>query len=210
VQNKHYSRFAGDSICQNSGHFKDASSFHPHFPSSTWRFCENASSFFILTFLNRLAESGPLGIRTHQGSILGAFGDVPGTHPRHAITIQIGNEIFGSLGNESQKGIIAPSFFVSGGRNAERGMIALRVQDPTARHEEGHHFGTFGDVSAIMRLYLEHPCGSFEEPRSPTITGDRSERGGKIAIPPGDRFPRKAKHLCIWTGHRSAWNLVRF
>ena len=28
------------------------------------------------------------------------------------------------------------SLFVSGGRNAERGMIALRVQDPTARHEE--------------------------------------------------------------------------
>jgi hypothetical protein len=26
--------------------------------------------------------------------------------------------------------------FVSGGRNSERGMIALRVQDPTARHEE--------------------------------------------------------------------------
>jgi hypothetical protein len=26
--------------------------------------------------------------------------------------------------------------FVSGGRNAERGKIALRVQDPTARHEE--------------------------------------------------------------------------
>jgi len=28
------------------------------------------------------------------------------------------------------------SLFVSGGRNAERGMIALRVQDPAARHEE--------------------------------------------------------------------------
>jgi hypothetical protein len=28
------------------------------------------------------------------------------------------------------------SLFVSGGRNAERGMIALRVQDPTARQEE--------------------------------------------------------------------------
>jgi hypothetical protein len=25
---------------------------------------------------------------------------------------------------------------MSGGRNAERGMIALRVQDPAARHEE--------------------------------------------------------------------------
>jgi hypothetical protein len=30
----------------------------------------------------------------------------------------------------------ARSLFVSGGRNAERGMIAPRVQDPTARHEE--------------------------------------------------------------------------
>jgi hypothetical protein len=30
----------------------------------------------------------------------------------------------------------ASSLFVSGGRNAERGMIAPRVQDPTARHEE--------------------------------------------------------------------------
>jgi len=56
--------------------------------------------------------------------------------PRQAITIQIGKLIFGSQGNESQKGIIVPGLFVSGGRNAERGMIALRVQDPTARHEE--------------------------------------------------------------------------
>ena len=28
------------------------------------------------------------------------------------------------------------SLFVSGGRNVERGMIALRVQDPAARQEE--------------------------------------------------------------------------
>jgi hypothetical protein len=44
--------------------------------------------------------------------------------------------IFGSQENERQKGIIVLGLFVSGGRNAERGMIALRVQDPTARHEE--------------------------------------------------------------------------
>jgi hypothetical protein len=56
--------------------------------------------------------------------------------PRQPITNQIGKLIFGSQGNESQKGIIVPGLFVSGGRNAERGMIALRVQDPTARHEE--------------------------------------------------------------------------
>jgi hypothetical protein len=50
--------------------------------------------------------------------------------------------IFGSQGNESQKGIIVPGLFVSGGRNAERGMIALRVQDPTARHEEASNDNT--------------------------------------------------------------------
>ena len=48
-----------------------------------------------------------------------------------------GQLIFGSQENERQKGIIVLGLFVSGGRNAERGMIALRVQDPTARHEEG-------------------------------------------------------------------------
>jgi hypothetical protein len=32
------------------------------------------------------------------------------------------------------------SLFVSGGRNVERGMIALRVQDPAARHEEAYTF----------------------------------------------------------------------
>ena len=30
---------------------------------------------------------------------------------------------------------------MSGGRNAERGMIALRVQDPAARHEEASNSG---------------------------------------------------------------------
>ena len=50
--------------------------------------------------------------------------------------------IFGSQGNERQKGIIVPGLFVSGGRNAERGMIALRVQDPTARHEEASNDNT--------------------------------------------------------------------
>jgi hypothetical protein len=35
-----------------------------------------------------------------------------------------------------KKGSLYWGLFVSGGRNAERGMIALRVQDPTARHEE--------------------------------------------------------------------------
>jgi hypothetical protein len=39
------------------------------------------------------------------------------------------------------------SLFVSGGRNAERGMIALRVQDPAARHEEAYTILTPGDVS---------------------------------------------------------------
>ena len=31
---------------------------------------------------------------------------------------------------------------MSGGRNAERGMIALRVQDPAARHEEASNDNT--------------------------------------------------------------------
>ena len=50
--------------------------------------------------------------------------------------------IFGSQENEHQKGIIVLGRFVSGGRNAERGMIALRVQDPTARHEEASNDDT--------------------------------------------------------------------
>ena len=56
--------------------------------------------------------------------------------------IQIGQLIFGTQGNERQKGIIVLGLFVSGGRNAERGMIALRVQDPTARHEEASNDDT--------------------------------------------------------------------
>ena len=72
--------------------------------------------------------TGPAGrrlpgdIRTHQDSL--------------EITIRNRQLILVSREKSVKKGIIVSGLFVSGGRNAERGMIALRVQDPTARHEE--------------------------------------------------------------------------
>jgi hypothetical protein len=42
----------------------------------------------------------------------------------------------------SATGLTLEGLFVSGGRNAEHGMIALRVQDPTARHEEASNNNT--------------------------------------------------------------------
>jgi hypothetical protein len=58
--------------------------------------------------------------------------------PPWEITIQTDIKV-GLLGNEGHKQeIIAPKtgLFVPGGRNTERRMIALRVQNPAARHEE--------------------------------------------------------------------------
>jgi hypothetical protein len=77
--------------------------------------------------------------------------------------------IFGSQGNERQKGIIVLGLFVSGGRNAERGMIALRVQDPTARHEEASNDNT------VLR-----PSGSHKP-------GEQSYRSNDSRCP-GDMF----------------------
>jgi hypothetical protein len=50
---------------------------------------------------------------------------------------QIGNYFFGCQGSERHRGSSSHEcLFASGGRNAEHGMIALRVRDPAARHEE--------------------------------------------------------------------------
>ena len=79
------------------------------------------------------------------------------------ITIQIGKLIFGSQGNERQKEIIVPGLFVSGGRNAERGMIALRVQDPTARHEEASNDNT------VLRLSGRRVLSGFSSAAFPGV-----------------------------------------
>jgi hypothetical protein len=98
----------------------------------------------------------PGGIRTHQDSILARLTVCPRRTPRHTIMIPNRQLIFGFQGNKSQKGIVdrASSCLVE--RNAERGMIALRVQDPTARHEEASN-----DNTVLRRLAREKEILAF-------------------------------------------------
>jgi hypothetical protein len=55
----------------------------------------------------------------------------------------------------------ASGLLVSGGRNAERGMIALRVQEPTARREEasvkGNDLESLLPSEASNRFFKGHP-----------------------------------------------------
>jgi hypothetical protein len=69
--------------------------------------------------------------------------------------IQIGGNFFGFQENERHiYGLTG--LFLSGGRNTERGMIALWVQDPAARHEEARRGKSVG-LSAFRRVHRK-PC----------------------------------------------------
>jgi hypothetical protein len=54
VQILYQSGLAGAQDSQNSANFDAASSFHPHFSRSSWRFGGSASSFFIVTIADDL------------------------------------------------------------------------------------------------------------------------------------------------------------
>jgi hypothetical protein len=86
-------------------------------------------------------------------------------HPRHAITIQIGKLIFGSQANESQKGIIVPGLFVSGGRNAERGMNSSAGSRPDRQARGGNQMIILFCVFLVVAF-----CPHFHPPPFP-VTG---------------------------------------